>query len=236
MINLRVRSSEPEWMDTKPVGLETFRHCLRDLGWLNQLSLGYRPTISWLHGEIRQHQLKSFRLLDVGFGYGDMLRKIDQYCDRHDLEAELVGVDLSPFAKQVAESLAASKRLRYVTQNVFDYAAPGAFDFIISSLFTHHLDDRDLRDFLQWTCDTARLGWFSNDIHRHWMPYYALKYFARIAGLNALVQNDAPVSVARAFRRQDWQRLMSQVDGHGGAVRIAWYMPFRFGVAWRAQM
>ncbi len=236
MVDLRVRSLEPEWMDTKPVALETFRHCLQDLCWLNQLSFGYRPTISWLHGEIRHRELTSFRLLDVGFGYGDMLRKIDRYCDRYDLEAELVGVDLSPYAKQVAEPLVPSKRVRYVTQNVFDYASPGAFDFIVSSLFTHHLDDYQLPAFLQWQCDTARLGWFSNDIHRHWLPYYALKYFARVARLNELVQNDGPVSVARAFRRQDWQHLMTQVDCRGGAVRIAWYLPFRFGVAWRAQV
>ena len=104
MVDLSQRSNEPEWMDTKPVGLETFRHCLQDLCWLNQLSFGYRPTLSWLHGEIEHRQLPSFRLLDVGFGYGDMLRKIDQYCDQHDLDAELVGVDLHPYAQQVAAS------------------------------------------------------------------------------------------------------------------------------------
>lgn len=236
MVDLSVRSLEPEWMDTKPVTLETFRHCLQDLCWLNQLSFGYRPTISWLHDEIRHRDLHAFRLLDVGFGYGDMLRKIDRYCDQYALDAELVGVDLHPYAKQVAETMAPSKRIRYVTQNVFDYAEPGVFDFIISSLFTHHLDDDALPTFLQWKCDTARLGWFSNDIHRHWVPYYALKYFVRMARLNALVQNDAPVSVARAFRRRDWQHLMAQVNCRRGAVRIAWYVPFRFGVAWRAQM
>ncbi len=235
MVKLSVRSQEPEWMDTKPVTLETFRHCLQDLCWLNQLSFGYRPTISWLHDEIQYRELKSFRLLDVGFGYGDMLRKIDLYCERYALDAELVGVDLNPYAKQIAEAVAQSKRIRYVTQNVFDYAEPGAFDFIISSLFTHHLDHPELATFLQWQCDTARWAWFSNDIHRHWLPYVALRYFARLARLNELVQNDAPVSVARAFRHRDWQQLMAQVDGHGGDVRIAWYLPFRFGVAWRAR-
>ena len=235
MVNLSQRSNEPEWMDTKLVGPEAFRHCLQDLRWLNQLSFGYRPTLSWLRGELRHHQLNSFRLLDVGFGYGDMLRAIDRYCEQRGLEAELVGVDLHPYARQAAEPVTSSRRIRYVTQNVFDYADAGAFDFIISSLFTHHLNDPELAAFLQWQCDTARLGWFSNDIHRHWLPYYALKYFTRMTRLNELVQNDAPVSVARAFRRRDWRRLLAQVDGRSGAVRIHWYLPFRFGVAWRAQ-
>lgn len=236
MINLNVRSHEPELMDTKPVALETFRDCLQDLCWLNQLSFGYRPTISWLHGEIRRHVMTSFRLLDVGFGYGDMLRKIDRFCDHHDLDAELVGVDLNPYAKQVAESVTRSTRIHYVTQNVFDYTEPDTFDFVISSLFTHHLSDAELLTFLQWKCDVARLGWLSNDIHRHWLPYYVLKYFTRTARLSELVQHDAPVSVARAFRRKDWQRMMARVNSSRGTVHIAWYLPFRFKVAWRAQV
>lgn len=234
MIDLRTRSFEPEWMDTRPVTLETFRHCLQDLCWLNRLTLGYRSTRSWLRDEIQIHRLRSFRLLDVGFGYGDMLRKIDRDCDANAWEAELVGVDLNPHSKKVAETVSSSSRIRYVTENVFDFAEPGRFDFIISSLFTHHLNDRELSEFLQWQCDSARLGWFSNDIHRHWIPYYALAWIGKLASLNELVQHDGPLSVARAFRRQDWQRLLASTDSRGGATNISWIAPFRFGVSWRA--
>jgi len=234
VIDLSARSYEPEWMDTEPVSLETFRHCLQDLCRLNRWSFGYRPTLSWLQGEVRRRGLRSFRLLDVGFGYGDMLRRIERLAEAHAWDAELVGVDSNPYSKQVAEKALSSSSIRYVTGDVFDHDASEGFDFIISSLFTHHLDDRELAKFLRWQCERARLGWFANDIHRHWVPYYALSVVGPMASLNELVKHDGPLSVARAFRREDWTQMTDSMDGRGGSVRIQWYLPFRFGVSWRA--
>jgi hypothetical protein len=41
---------------------------------------------------------------------------------------------------------------------------------IVSSHFAHHLSDADLVRFLRWMEGAARLGWFVNDLHRHWLP------------------------------------------------------------------
>ena len=55
----------------------------------------------------------------------------------------------------------------------------------------------------------AVLGWFINDLSRAPIPYHVIKSVAKLARLHPFVQYDAPVSVARAFIRQDWQALIA---------------------------
>src|SRR3954468_14619201 len=94
--DLSRRSFDPELMDTEQVSFEEFQHCLRDLRRINLCTLAYRPTLTWLDrvGKRRGAGAKPLRILDVGFGYGDMLREIDRWARRRGIAVELAGVDL----------------------------------------------------------------------------------------------------------------------------------------------
>ena len=45
-----------------------------------------------------------------------------------------------------------------------------------------------------------------------------------------LVVHDAPLSVARAFTSDDWERLLAGAGFAPGAVSVEWFTPFRYGV------
>ena len=77
--DLSRRSFDPELMDTEQVSFEEFQHCLRDLRRINLCTLAYRPTLTWLGRVVERTGRKYLRILDVGFGYGDMLREIDRW-------------------------------------------------------------------------------------------------------------------------------------------------------------
>ncbi len=106
-------------------------------------------------------------------------------------------------------------------------------DVVISSLFTHHLPDDILVGFLRWMSETAAEGWFVNDLHRHPLPYHTVRLAARWLPVNRMVRHDAPLSVARAFTRADWQRIIARAGLDGAGVCVEWRFPFRFGVGWR---
>jgi hypothetical protein len=78
---------------------------------------------------------------------------------------------------------------------------------VISSLFTHHLDEGDIVRFLQWMEIHAQIGWFINDLSRAAIPYYFFRAFSKLVGLHPFVQHDGPVSIARSFVPQDWRRM-----------------------------
>src|SRR3546814_14843207 len=75
-MSLAERSDAAELMDTEAVPFDEFRECLRHLERINRASLAYRPTLAWLGRLVRRHPGRPLSILDVGFGHGDMLRRI----------------------------------------------------------------------------------------------------------------------------------------------------------------
>lgn len=228
------RSERTELMDTEPVSFEEFRACLVDLARVNRMTFAYRPTLAFLERLVARtgpldHPLT---IVDVGSGYGDTLREIHAWAEHRGIAVSLTGVDLNPWSRRAAlEATPVAAGIEWVTADAFEFTPAGGIDVVISSLFTHHLDDHSVTRFLRWMEDTARLGWFVNDLHRHPVPYHFFHYFSRIMRFHRFVRHDGPVSIARAFASTDWQRLLATAGIDAGAVDIAWTMPFRLSVA-----
>jgi SAM-dependent methyltransferase len=222
----------PELMDTEPCGSDTFRACLVDLSKVNRLSLAYRPTLAFLRQAARRLPPgRPLRLLDVGGGYGDTLRHLDRWAARRGIALDMTSVDLSPWSRTAGETAAATRTpIRFVTANIFDHVPDAPPDVVISSLFTHHLEDRDVVRFLRWMERHATLGWFVNDLHRHPVPYWFFRYFSQAMRWHRFVRHDGPVSIGRAFTRQDWQRMLAEAGLRASDATIRWWMPFRYGI------
>src|SRR3546814_13276211 len=85
-------------MDTEAVPFDEFRECLRHLERINRASLAYRPTLAWLGRLVRRHPGRPLSILDVGFGHGDMLRRISGWAAERGVPVRLAGVDLVPWS------------------------------------------------------------------------------------------------------------------------------------------
>jgi hypothetical protein len=140
-----------------------------------------------------------------------------------------MGVDVNPWSKQSAESVTPPDApIQYETADIFSLDPDRRADFIISSLFTHHLVT-----FLRWMDRHATRGWFINDLHRHPLPFFLIGYATRILRFGPMVQNDGPISVARAFTAAHWRRLVVEAGIPMEQTRIKWFFPFRYCVAGR---
>jgi hypothetical protein len=226
------RSAEPELMDTEPVGFEDFRACLKDLAAVNSVTLARRPTLAWLARATRgMRPGDTLSLLDVGFGHGDMLRAVHGWSVARGFVPDLAGIDLNPWsAASAREATPRRMAIEYRTGDVFAFTPDRPVQFVISSLFTHHLCDADAARFIAWMERAATRGWFVNDLHRHPLPYHAFRVMARLARWHRFVQHDGPVSIARAFRRADWLRLVADAGLDLAQVSINWHAPFRLCV------
>lgn len=218
-------------MDTEAVSAADFAGCLADLAAVNSVTLARPPTIAFMRrvsrGMVAGAQLS---VLDVGFGEGDMLRRIYRWGIRRGLRMELSGVDLNPWSTTAARAATpAAMGIRYITGDLFDLPW-GETDVVISSLFTHHLTDAQVVEFLVWMETRARRGWFVNDLHRHPIAYHGFRLLSGAAGWHRFVQHDGPISVARSFRRRDWEALLRQA-GLAGCAVVRWHMPFRLCIS-----
>jgi SAM-dependent methyltransferase len=229
------RSDLPELMDSDKTDFETFRACLIDLAKVNQLTLAYRPTLKFLEELARSGRLpkgRTIKIVDVGSGFGDMLRKIDRWATRRGFKVILTGIDLNPWSGRASdEATEPGRPIRFVTANVFNYPPLARADIIISSLFTHHLDDTLLIRFVARMEASASIGWFVNDLHRHPIPYHVFRVLARLWRFHHFVQHDGPISIARAFDHSDWTRILAQAGVPPTAMKVRWMFPFRLCVS-----
>ncbi len=231
MTDFRHRSPQLEWMDTETVSAADFAQCLADLAVVNSVTLARPPTIAFMRRVTRGLAAgDQLSVLDVGFGEGDMLRRIHRWGARRGLRMDLLGVDLNPWSTAAAQAATpAAMCIRYLTSDLFELP-PGETDVVISSLFTHHLTDDQVVDFLTWMEARSRRGWFVNDLHRHPIAFHGFRLLSAAAGWHRFVQHDGPISVARSFRRRDWNALLRQA-GLEGKAAVRWHAPFRLCVS-----
>ncbi len=221
----------PEWMD-EPCTYEEFRACLVDLEKVNQISLGYRPTLAWLNDLVVGERAEApLRIVDVGCGGGDMLRRIAVWARRRGVAVNLTGIDLNPHAARAGEEFSPGERIEWRTGDAFSYDPAEGIDVVVNSLLMHHMADAEIVRLTAWMEQVARRGWFVNDLCREAVPYYAFGVLAKVAGWHRFVQHDGPVSFRRSFREGDWERLCS---GAGvGPVTMQRWTPGRLCVGRR---
>ena len=226
MRSLQVRSQAPEQMDDPALPEADYQAVLADLGRVNRWTLAARPTLSFLKRGARG--MDRFRLLDVGFGDGGMLRAVARWARRAGIEAELVGVDLNP--KSAAAARAATPPHLSIEWRTGDYRDLGRFDFVISSLVAHHMSPAELHAFLRWMEENATHGWFVNDLHRHAFAYGGYPLLARLLRVHPIVRADGRLSIARSFRPADWRTLLRDAGIPENAARTHRLFPFRLCV------
>ena len=224
------RSPETEMMDADGVTATDFAACLHDLATVNTVTLARPPTLRWLaESTATMNPGDGFTLVDVGYGEGDMLRAIHRWATAKGFRPRLIGVDLNPLSEPAARAATdPAFGIDYRTGDVFDFDPSEPVDFIVSSLVTHHLTDRQVGRFLMWMEAKAVRGWFVNDLRRHWFAFYGFTVLATVMRWHRFVRHDGPVSVARSFVPDEWERALGTAGITGATVSTVF--PFRLCV------
>ncbi len=227
---LRVSPRElPELMDGA-CSYEDFRGCLHSLEQVNRWLLGYRPTMAWL--KRLPHGLRDpVQIVDVGSGGGDLLRQIAGWARRHGIAVQLTGIDLNPYAaRAAAESTPKELGIEWVTGDALMYRPEKPVDIVVSSLMAHHLEDEEIIALLRWMEATAQVGWFINDLERSERSCRMFGRVVWVVGWHRFVRHDGPVSFRRAFREEDWVRLLAAAEVPREAVTVKHWRPGRLCV------
>jgi SAM-dependent methyltransferase len=209
---------------------EDFRDCLRSLEQINRWLLGYRPTLAWLN-RLPPALPDPLHIVDVGSGGGDLLRKIAGWARSRGTTVELTGIDLNPYAaRAAAESTPKELAIAWVTGNALEYRPRKPVDIVVSSLTAHHLEDEEIVALLRWMEATAQAGWFINDLERSGRSSRMFGWVDRMARWHRFVRHDGPVSFRRAFREEDWVRLLAAAEVPREAITVEHWRPGRLCV------
>jgi 2-polyprenyl-3-methyl-5-hydroxy-6-metoxy-1,4-benzoquinol methylase len=224
-MNLEKRSYQKELLDGDNIPFEDIAQTMRELNAINTLLGGHAITLNGFKQLAKDK--KEITVCEIGCGGGDNLVAIVKYCKANNINIQCIGIDYNneciAFAKQ-------NEILKDITTFICSDYAKVNFDkppdIIFSSLFCHHFTDEQLVLQLKWMHTHAKLGFFINDLQRQWLAFYLIHNLTQVFSKSYLVKNDASLSVARGFKKGEWQSLFSkaEIDNY----HISWKWAFRY--------
>ena len=220
------RSNELELMDDLSIQGEELELTLAEIETINRSLGGYRPSLEGLEALIPPAQ-KKVTVLDVGTGGADVPREMVEWGRKRGIEVRVKGIDLAETTIARARRLStAHPEIDVELVNLFDLSEHEPFDVVHAALVLHHFPGRSASDAIKKMFSLSRLGVVVNDLHRHLLAWGSIKVLTRLFAKSRLVRNDGPLSVRRAFTRQDLIDLCKEAGVP--QPELAWRPMFRW--------
>ncbi|MCM3871283.1 MAG: methyltransferase domain-containing protein [Pyrinomonadaceae bacterium] len=231
----RERSHDLEHIDIGDYTPEEYEGCIVELQRVNQWLGDARALRLSLLAKIAQSDLRSFSVLDVAAGSGELLRVAAAWTKRNKFNGSFTALELNArSAKAVLEKSSGRREIVSVLGDALRLPfAAGSFDYSICSLFTHHLDDREVVQALREMDRVARRGIFIIDLHRHPIAYYLYLTVGKLFLHNRLLREDGALSILKSFRPQELISLAARAGLED--VHLDRRFPYRLVLSARAK-
>lgn len=221
-------------MDDLHCAGEVVHQTLRELEFINKWLGGNAVTITALEQLLKDWPAnETITIVDLGCGGGDMLRIIHHWAAKKGLSVRLFGIDANPhiiaFARKNLQHLA---EIEFSALDIFSEEFKNLrFDVVLGTLFYHHFTDDQLSTFFSNLRNQARKGIIINDIHRHPVAYYSIKWLTVLFSRSSMVKFDAPLSVLRAFTKEEVVRILKNAGIDDFQLRWKWAFRWRVVVS-----
>jgi ubiquinone/menaquinone biosynthesis C-methylase UbiE len=232
-MSLRQRDARArELLDAPNVDDATLRRNLADIRRINALLGWTRYAAHYVTRSVLAEGKTHFSLLDVAAGSADIALAIARRARTRGLSAAIVVSDRSEQVVRVAvETCAGASAVRVERQDALDLRYPdGAFDIALCTLALHHFDPEHATVVLR---NLGRVGRrvVVFDAARSPVAYCGAWLLTRLWRMDAMTRHDAPMSVARAYRRDELAELARRAGLRDVRVWVAF--PYRLALAAR---
>ncbi|HYA26321.1 MAG TPA: methyltransferase domain-containing protein [Terriglobales bacterium] len=213
----------PELLDGDSGTPAEIASALSDLRRINYWFGGVKTTQSMVQCVAGRTGARSFALLEVAGGSGDVPRGVGQRLQRHGIRIEASMLDR------------AASHLKHRTNGIRAVGgdalalpfADNSFDLVSCCLFAHHLAPDELVRFVNEGLRVCRVAVLINDLVRHPL-HWALVYAGWPLYRSRLTQHDAPASVRAAYTPQEMREILKETSAR--EVVMGRHYLFRMGV------
>jgi hypothetical protein len=230
-IDTTKRTDEAEIMDDFELKGPDLEKTLGDLDNINKWLGGNKITIQGIKKLLNgQPKTNIIQIADIGCGNGAILREIANWGRSNNYNFQLTGIDANPNTIEIAEKLSAYyPEIQYSTLNIFneDYKSR-EFSIILCTLTLHHFKNPEIISILNNFYKQAKKGIVINDLHRSRMAYFLFQAFCRVFINNEIARKDGLTSILRGFKKEDLQKLASNIPTANQEIRWKWAFRYQW--------
>ncbi len=227
LVDTTHRSNEIEIMDDLDISGDLLINSLDQLAKINKWLGGNKVTIDGLKTILKnQPKDKLIRIVDLGCGNGDMLRKVTEFGRKNGYKFELLGIDANQATVDYAIKLSTKfPELTFSKEDVLSTEfEKRTYDIAMCTLFLHHFEDDVALNFVKTLLKNSTIGVLINDLHRHRLAYYLFNIIT--SGIkNKMTRKDGLTSILKAFKRKDLEQFSAQIKYRS---TITWRWAFRY--------
>ena len=227
-MDFSVRSYQKELLDRDDIPFADIKQNMKELDFINAKLGGHKITLEGIKSMIKRMKKTSngnnqrLSILEIGCGGGDNLRVIKKYCEKRNINVQLSGVDINPHCIEFARSRKENEGIEFISSDYKLIDPIPQPDIIFNSLFCHHFTDNEMTEILTWMKQHSTVGFFINDLHRHPLAYYSIKWLTGMFSKSYMVKNDAPLSVLRGFKRGELETFNVQCSILNAQLKWKW--------------
>jgi ubiquinone/menaquinone biosynthesis C-methylase UbiE len=222
------RVDNPELLDSDDCPAEEVAKSLGDLSSINRRFGGVSTTRALIERVARESGQKTFSVLEVAAGFGEVPRRAAAQLARGGIQIEVTLLDSKRSHLLPGE--------RSVVADALSLPFPdGSFDLVSCGLFAHHLQPDEVVRFVREGLRVCRRAVLINDLIRH--PLHLALVYAGFPLMRSYVsRHDGIVSVRRAYVPDEVREMIRSAYAERDAPRvtISRHFLFRMGViAWK---
>src|SRR5678815_4853107 len=221
------RSHRLEYIDTGNYTADEYEDCIGELQLVNRWMGDAYSLKATLLREVEAQRLKSFSILDLGAGSGELLRVAATWARQTHRQMRAVGLEMNErMAEWILEQSERFDEISSVRGDALKLPfADAEFDYVICSRFTHHLLDEQVVDVLREMSRVARRRIFVIDLHRHPVAYFFYTTLGKLVLHNRLVRHDGALSILRGFKSEELLELAQRANLRD--IRVERHFPYR---------
>lgn len=198
------RSTELERLDRGEYTPSEYARWQREMVYIHAMFGEERALKRTLLRDIKSNGTPKFSVLDVGAGSGTLLKKVREWCG--DWESLFVGAERDDVA---AKSILENQLSSVQCDALHLPFASRSFDYVLCSLFMHHLNDDDSVRFLNEIGRVAQKRIYVVDLNRSAFAYYAYKLFGLFV-LQKFTREDGALSILRSRTPEELSALAAR--------------------------
>jgi SAM-dependent methyltransferase len=223
-ISFRERKVVPELIDDFKIRGKKLHRTLRELEWVNKWLGGIGTSVYPIYLHILKNHPDNLKIVDIGCGSGDILKKISDLGPKTNCKMKLTGIDANQhildFARQT--HFAAQPISLIAADVIHEPEKIDAADVYMFNQFLHHFELGKIQSLFNVIARYRPSLIVINDLERSKLAYHLFTWLCKIKKTSYLTSHDGQLSISKGFNEVEMHLMGNMIPGYNYTLKWTW--------------